>query len=324
MISIKQLLEPFRPSLLSAYKELTISSIPIIEDVNSHLNSTQGKQLRPLMTILTGLCCGLDDTLAADHPVFAAAAAIETLHASTLMHDDVIDNADIRRGVPSVRKQWGNKAAVLVGDFYLARIMQTFNKIDNKAVTSIIGDTVAQMSEGELLQLQHNGIYTDDNNTYLTIIEKKTAVFMAACCEVGAVFATGDERLRQHARRFGLNLGMAFQIRDDIIDYMPATVTGKPQGNDLCEGKCTLPLIHALKNSDDDTKKNILSLLKEKPLSDTNLKRLMDTVTHGGYLASAARVHDEYLECALEALQALPDNKYRAALAALTDNPITL
>lgn len=315
----EQLVAPLNIHFQSAYNRLTDSPLAIISEVNNHVHSTQGKQLRPLLTMLTACCCGLPLDVEADHPIFAITAAIETLHSSTLIHDDVVDNSDTRRGQPSVNSRWGNKVAVLVGDFYLAKVMQTLNKVDNKEITSIINDAVIQMSEGELLQQQHSGNYSADSDIYLAIIERKTASFMAACCQVGATFATSDKQLREQARLFGINIGLAFQIRDDILDYQPSSVSGKPQGNDLREGKCTLPLIYALSHSNDETKEKILTLLKKTPLSDTNIQTIIKMVDENGHLTSASKTLNHYLTLAHNALQKLPDNKYREALIELTE-----
>lgn len=315
----EQLVAPLNIHFLSAYQRLTSSTLPIINEVNSHVQATHGKQLRPLLTMLTACCCGFPLDAPADHPLFDVTAAIETLHTSTLIHDDVVDNSHTRRAKPSVNSLWGNKVAVLMGDFYLAKVMQTLNQVDNKEITAIINNAVIQMSEGELLQQQQSYSYNTDSDIYLAIIERKTASFMAACCKTGATFATDDPTLRNQAYLYGLNIGLAFQIRDDILDYMPATVTGKPQGNDLQEGKCTLPLILALSHSDLAAKEKILTLLKKTPLNDTNMKTIVETVIQGGHLDSAAAVLDNYLSLARQALQPLPDNPYRQALLNLTE-----
>lgn len=304
-------------NFLTAYKRLTDSFVPLVGEVNGYVQSTNGKQLRPQLTMLSACCCGLPSDIDADHPLFAITAAIEILHSSTLIHDDVVDNSDTRRGKPSVRSLYGNKVAVLMGDYYLAKVMQTLNKVDNKEITAIVSEAVIKMSEGELLQQQHNGIYMEESDIYMTIIEHKTASFMSACCQIGSTLATDDAMLRNQARLYGLNIGIAFQIRDDILDYMPESVTGKPQGNDLREGKCTLPLIYALKNS--NNKEKILALLKEKPLSDTNLHTVIDTVSQGGHLNQAANTLTLYIDRARKALEAFPHNSYRDSLYDITD-----
>lgn len=304
-------------NFIDAYKRLTDSVVPLVGEVNSYVQGTHGKLLRPKLAMLTACCCGLPTAIDANHPLFAISAAIELLHASTLIHDDVVDNSDTRRGKPSVKSLYGNKVAVLMGDYYLAKVMQTLNSVDNKEITAIISNAVIKMSEGELLQLQHNGTYAEDIDIYMKIIEYKTASFLSACCQIGSTLASSNAMLREQARLFGLNIGIAFQIRDDILDYMPQSLTGKPQGNDLREGKCTLPLIYALKKQ--DNKEKITSLLKEKPLSDTNLHSIIDTVSQGGHLNQAANTLTLYIDRARKALEAFPHNSYRDSLYDITD-----
>lgn len=311
---IEQLLAPHHVRFNEAYERLTDSPIKLIKEINRHVQGNNGKQLRPQMTILTALSCGLASDIPADHPIYDISAAIETLHASTLIHDDIIDDSDTRRGQPSVKHLWGNKVAVLAGDYYLAKVMQTLNRVDNKEITRIVDNAVTRMCEGELLQQQHNGIYSQESEIYMAIIERKTASFMSACCQVGATLATDEPELREKARQFGLNAGIAFQIRDDILDYMPTEVTGKPQGNDLREGRCTLPLIYALRDSDKDRRDKIVTILKEKELNDTNLQYIIGTVREFGGLERAAQSQEQYLDKARNALHDLPDNQYREAL----------
>ena len=342
---IEHLVAPLNANFLSAYQKLTDSPIALIKQINNHVHSNQGKQLRPLLTMLTAACCGFPLDADVNHTLFAVTAAIETLHASTLIHDDVVDNSDTRRGKPSINSLWDNKIAVLAGDFYLAKVMQTLNRVDKSEITAIINDAVIEMSEGELLQLSLSGKYNTDIDTYITIISKKTASFMAACCQTGATFATlerpsqapqelgsprGQKELEhqlcQQARLFGLNIGIAFQIRDDILDYMPTSVTGKPQGNDLVEGKCTLPLIFAVQRDlqspslvKGDLQSPLYILYNKAPLTDTNIKDIIQAVTDGGYLNQASTVLEQYLAKAREALNHLPDNQYRSALSRIVD-----
>lgn len=322
MSTFDQLVAPLFSHFTEAYNKLTDSIVPLVGEINSHVHTTNGKQLRPKLTMLTACCCGFPTDAPHNHPLFAIAAAIETLHASTLIHDDVVDNSDTRRGKPSVKSLWGNKVAVLVGDFYLAKVMQTLNSIDNKEITAIINDCVISMSEGELLQQQYCGTFNADSEIYMAIIERKTASFMAACCNAGATLSTNDLFLRKQAHLFGLNIGIAFQIRDDILDYMPSSVTGKPQGNDILEGKCTLPLIIALQESNIDTKEKLLSLLKKTPMSDTNLHLILDTIRQGGFLDKAKKYLNLYINKARNALNNLPDNPFRNAIYELTDKLI--
>lgn len=312
LTEITQLIAPLIPHYNAAQERLVDSDIAIIQEINRHLHRDNGKQFRPLLAMLTACCCGLPQDADADHPIFTIAAAIDTLHTSTLVHDDVVDEASIRRGLDTVNKVWNNKTAVLLGDYYLARVMDAVNSIDNKRVTQIINDTVTQMSEGELLQQQHCGHYDIDKADYFQIISRKTAVFIAACCQIGAILGGADTTQSNTAHLFGFNLGIAFQIRDDIIDFLPSQQTGKPQGNDLREHKVTLPLLLALRDS--RIRVSLLPLLEKEQLSDSDVKEITSTLESNGFLEQAAAVMHQYLDLATKDLQCLPCNIYREGL----------
>ncbi len=307
--------------LLSYYQatreELTHSDVPIINDINRHVMSQNGKQLRPILTFLSACCCGLPEETTPPHPIFNAVAAIETLHTSTLIHDDVVDESDVRRGNPTINHLWCNKTAVLIGDYYLALVMKTVNAINNKTITQIINHTVIQMSEGELLQQQYSGNYNTDKSVYYQIIRKKTALFMAACCKIGAVLATDRTDFHEEAYLFGENIGMAFQIRDDLLDFKPTQLSGKPQGNDIKEHKCTLPLIFALENN--SIRDKLLPLLTKNDISDNEISLITQILEQSNSIKKAEAVMHDYLGKAQQHLQHLPDNKYRDAIYKLTN-----
>ena len=307
-----QLIAPLIPHYRAAQEKMVGSDIAIIQEINRHLHSNNGKQFRPLLTLLTACCCGLPQDAEASHPVFTIAAAIDTLHTSTLVHDDVVDEACLRRGIATVNKIWNNKTAVLLGDFYLARVMDAVNSVDNKRVTQIINDTVMQMSEGELLQQQYCGEYAIGECEYYQIITRKTAIFMAACCQTGAILASDDASLANAAYHFGLNLGIAFQIRDDIIDFKPSQLTGKPQGNDLKEHKITLPLIIALRN--ENARAKVMPLLEKERITDSDVAEITEVLEANGYLRKAKREMIRHLCLAENELSCLPANVYREGL----------
>lgn len=313
---IESIVAPLTVHYLTAQQKLISSDIPIIAEINRHIQSKKGKQLRPLLTFLSALCCGLPSNAEQEHPIFTAVAAIETLHTSTLVHDDVVDESDIRRGEATVNKLWGNKTAVLLGDFYLAQVMHAINDIDDKRITRIFNDTVIQMSEGELMQQQFCGNYNTDKSIYFQIIKKKTALFLAACCKIGTTFVTDNTELQNAACLFGENLGMAFQIRDDILDFKPSQLSGKPQGNDLKEHKCTLPLILALES--DYNRKAILPILSKQDITDQDVANVNDIIQKDNTLQKAEAVLQDYLDKAEQHLMQLPDNSYRIAMHKLT------
>ncbi|MBP5189774.1 MAG: polyprenyl synthetase family protein [Bacteroidales bacterium] len=311
---IEELITPLLDNYRRAYYSLSASDIPIIDEINRHVRSKDGKQLRPVLALLTACCCGLPTDIDASHPLFKIAAAIETLHNSTLIHDDVIDESTLRRGIPTVNHLWGNKTAVLAGDYYLAQVMLAVNEVNRHTVTQTINQAVADMSIGELLQQQVCGKYDIEEKTYFDIIHRKTAVFMAASCNIGAIFATDDTSLHAAARQYGENIGMAFQIRDDLIDFLPSQRTGKPQGNDLREHKATLPLIMTLKQCNVNTKNEIIALLEKERLSDDDIATLTETITNGEGFKASQEIMNHYLEKASMAATLLPDNRFRKGL----------
>ncbi len=309
---LEKLVAPMTANFQTAQERLVGSEIPIITEINRHIQSKKGKQLRPLLTFLTARCCGMPDNLAENHPLFNAAAAIETLHTSTLIHDDVVDESDIRRGTATVNHRWGNKTAVLLGDYYLAVVMRAINDIDNKTLTHTINHTVIQMSEGELLQQQYCGNYDIDSSVYFQIIRKKTALFLASCCKTGALFATENPELLEAAYSFGENIGMAFQIRDDLLDFKPTALSGKPQGNDLKEHKCTLPLIFALQKT--ENRDIIIPILEKKEISDNDVSVISKIINNDNSIQKTSAILRDYLTKAELHLQYLPENKFREAM----------
>lgn len=329
-MEITRIEQPIKP-LLDRYnatcQELTQSDVRLINDVTQHVLSDRGKQIRPLLTLLSAACCGLPIDAPSRHPIFRAAAAIELIHNASLLHDDVIDESALRRGHTTVNQLWSNKVAVLMGDYYLSHVMRILFDIDNQAVTSLVNQAVIQMCEGEMLQQQCCGDLNTTIDTYTRIIRQKTAVLLSACCEIGALLTTDDSAMQASAAQFGLQLGIAFQIRDDLLDLMPSAATGKPQGNDLREGRITLPLILANKKNPICNNISIATLLQNK-LTDHDIQNLINHIASSGAMEEAVRIQQSYIDSALTHLHQLPASPYRDALADLanqlkTINPIT-
>jgi octaprenyl-diphosphate synthase len=216
-MTIAQLTQPIKPSFEAfqqEYRRRTQSTVPLLKEVEEYLDQFQGKQLRPLLVLLSAYACG---TVSNKH--ILAATVVELLHNATLMHDDVVDESSMRRGHDSVRHRWGNQVAVLCGDYYLAQAMDALHQIQDDAATDIVNSTVVTLCEGELKQLAHAG-HELDEATYLDIIGSKTASLLSACCELGACSLVADtpSPYRQAMRDFGYHYGLAFQIRDDMHD----------------------------------------------------------------------------------------------------------
>lgn len=226
------------------YKDALHSDNFLLDKIGRYTLKHKGKQLRPLFVFLSAKCFG-----EVNESTFRAATFIELLHSATLIHDDVVDDAAERRGFASINALYKNKIAVLAGDYLLSKGMMIALKNRDYQMLDMISETVKNMSEGEIFQLEKAKRFDISEDDYYQIIEKKTASLIASCCAIGAVSTGATPEQAQAMRQFGINAGIAFQIRDDIFDYQPNNHSGKGYGNDIREHKMTLPLIHILKNS---------------------------------------------------------------------------
>ena len=226
------------------YQDALHSDNSLLDRIGRYTLKHKGKQLRPLFVFLSAKCFG-----EVNESTFRAATFIELLHSATLIHDDVVDDAAERRGFASINAMYKNKIAVLAGDYLLSKGMMIALENRDYQMLDMISETVRNMSEGEIFQLEKAKKFDISEEDYYKIIEKKTAALIASCCAIGAVSAGATPEQIEALRQFGINAGTAFQIRDDIFDYQPYNHSGKGYGNDICEHKMTLPLIHLLKNS---------------------------------------------------------------------------
>jgi octaprenyl-diphosphate synthase len=248
-----------------------------------------------------------------------AAVALELMHTASLLHDDVVDEAKERRGNPSVYAQWGNKTAILSGDYLLAASFLVITGISNAKIWSILANVGKLLAEGELLQLNKADGETVSETHYFKVIERKTATLFSACTEVGAISAGADNEKIKRMREFGENLGIGFQIKDDIFDYSDSNVIGKPTGNDLREGKITLPLIYALKASSESERKDILLKIQSISTNESHIAEIQQFARDKGGIQYAEEKMAHYKNKALEALSSFPDNEEKDALIAILD-----
>jgi octaprenyl-diphosphate synthase len=306
-------LDHFRTYFRAAMK----NRVFLLDQVVQYLLRQKGKQLRPMLVLLTARACG-----GVTESSYRAAALVELLHTATLVHDDVVDEADRRRGMFSINALWKNKVAVLLGDFLLSRGLLL--ALDNKEyeLLHIVSDAVRRMSEGELLQIEKARKLDIDEATYFSIISDKTASLIAACTSCGAHSAGVDDSTRAAMNRFGQELGMAFQIRDDLFDFGVKDV-GKPLGIDLQEKKMTLPLIHALSASDAAERKRIMRIVRQKKKSRTDVETVAAFVQQARGIDYARRTMHDYADRALAELETLPATDAREALADLVRYTIT-
>lgn len=266
-----------------------------------------GKMLRPVLVMLSAAVCG---NVVAD--TYNTAIAVELLHTATLFHDDVVDNAATRRGLMSLNARWGNKSAVLIGDCLLAQAIAHLTRNKNHEIVSDILDAAISMGSGELSQMRNAAMANASEDAYLEIIRNKTAVLLSACCKTGAKTVCAEQNKFEALAAYGLNLGMAFQMRDDMLDYGTAEI-GKPLCADINEGKFTLPLIAHLNTLGDSMKKEVVSDIKAR----RNLDCIANEVRCGKGMEYTERAIQNYTNLAIRQLDALEPSETRTALEQL-------
>jgi octaprenyl-diphosphate synthase len=285
------------------------SRIPLLKIILNYIFRRKGKQMRPLLVFLSAK---LNGTIG--EPTFVAATFIELLHTASLVHDDVVDDASERRGALSINALWNSKIAVLVGDYMLSKgllISIEKNRVD---MLEIVSEAVKSMTEGELLQLQKARKLNISEDDYFRVISNKTAALIGACTACGARSVTSDPDIIQLMKDFGETLGIAFQIRDDLLDYEGNGLTGKAHGNDIKERKITLPLIHALEKSPLTERKHILSIVKKKKKSKSEINEVIKFVGENGGMEYAELKMNQYCDKALAILDSYPDSEVKNSL----------
>lgn len=287
------------------------SKVKLLDHITNYIVKRKGKQMRPMFVFLTaGVSGGVTESS------YRGAALIELLHTATLVHDDVVDDANYRRGFFSVNALWKNKIAVLVGDYLLSRGLLLSVDNGDFELLRIVSQAVREMSEGELLQIAKARKLDITEEVYYKIIRQKTASLIASCCAVGAATSGAEKDLIEKMRDFGEKVGMAFQIKDDLFDYGEDEI-GKPVGIDIKEKKMTLPLIYALNNASWLDKKRIIYLIRNKNEDKKSVNEVIDFVKASGGLQYATEVMKQYFEDALQILREFPESDYRDSLEGL-------
>jgi octaprenyl-diphosphate synthase len=311
-VDVSSIITPVRTELAAFeahFREAMRSNVGLVDTVVRYVVRRKGKRVRPALVLLSAQATG-----GISERTYRGAALVELLHTATLVHDDVVDDAEKRRGLASINAVWKNKVAVLMGDYILARgLLLSLSGRDYDLLHSS-SEAVRRMSEGELLQIQKSRQMNTDEETYYRIIGDKTASLLAACCEIGARSATDDETVITRMRDYGENIGMAFQIRDDLLDYLSTERTlGKPIGGDLKEKKLTLPLIHALRTAKRSAGRRVLRLLRNG-VGRREINEIVSFVeAHGGTAYARTRA-DHYRDAALACLADLPASDAVASL----------
>jgi octaprenyl-diphosphate synthase len=296
------------------FKKSIRSKVGLVDLVAKYIIRQKGKKVRPLLVLLSAKIIG-----EVNERSYRGAVLVELLHTATLVHDDVVDNANKRRGVWSINALFKNKVAVLMGDYLLSRGLMI--AVDGKDFDflGVITNTVKRMSEGELLQIQKTRKLDIDEETYFRVISDKTASLLETCCEIGALSATDNPEYHQAMKQFGQSIGMAFQIRDDILDYEGTLkMMGKPVGGDIKEKKITLPLIYSLNQVSKKEAAHIRKLIKNGSKND-DVKEVIKFVRENGGIEYALETAKSYSNKAKESLKILPDSQSKVALEALVD-----
>lgn len=290
------------------------SSTPLLNKILRYVLKQKGKQIRPLFVLLSAKCHG-----EINENTYRAAAFIELLHTATLIHDDVVDDSDKRRGLFSLNALWKNKIAVLVGDYLLSKgmILALENK-DHQMLESI-SETVKSMSEGEIYQMEKARRMDITEEDYYDIIKRKTASLIASCCVLGALSVNADEIQVERMKQFGTSVGIAFQIKDDIFDYQTNNKTGKPVGNDIQEHKMTLPLIHLLNISDRSERRAIIRSIKYHSDEPKVCAKIINKVQENHCIDYAEGKMNDFVEDAISHLSEIKDSEALTSLKNLVE-----
>ena len=306
--SISEEMQKFEPY----FRNMMKSKVPLLSIITNYIIRRKGKQMRPMFVFLSAKLNG-----EINHSSYNAAALIELLHTATLIHDDVVDEAYERRNFFSINALWKNKIAVLTGDFLLAKGLMLSIEEKEFDLLKIVSDSVKEMSEGELLQIEKSRKLNITEEVYFEIIRKKTATLISSCCAAGAKSVGVSDDIVEKMKLFGNYVGIAFQIKDDIFDYQSKNLIGKPTGNDIKEKKLTLPLIYVLDNASNSDRKKYLSIVKRHNNNSEKVKEVIDFVVENGGLDYSQKKMMEYIQKAMNILSDFPESAAKKSLSDL-------
>lgn len=302
---IQQEMAAFEPKFREAMK----SRVALLDRITYYIVRRKGKQLRPMLVFLTAKMHG-----EVNESTYRGASLIELMHTATLVHDDVVDDSNMRRGFFSINALWKNKVAILVGDYLLSKVLLLAVDHEEHQLLKLVSTAVREMSEGELLQIEKARRLDIDESIYFEIIRQKTASLICSCCGVGTASVGASPETVEKMGKFGEWLGIAFQIKDDLFDYESVNKTGKPTGIDIKEQKMTLPLIYALNSADKSERKRIIRIVKKHHDNPKKVAEVMDFVKQSGGIEYAIQKMEEYRNKALEILHPYPESEYKAAM----------
>ena len=314
--TLKQITHPVSDDLAefrTFYKQALRTDVFVLDKIVQYLLRQKGKEIRPTLVFMSARLFG-----DVSQRSYVAATMIELLHTATLIHDDVVDDAEVRRGFLSINKVWKNKASVLLGDFLLSKGLLTALDYDEFKLLKVLSKAVKSMSEGELRQFKAARLFNMDEEYYFKVISQKTASLIAACCECGAISTTDDPDHHQKMHDIGMCTGIAFQIRDDLFDYGVDDI-GKPKRNDIRERKITLPFIKALENASTMETIRIRYLMRKRNKKQKDIDKIVSFVHEKGGMEYARSIMNDYASQALSKLATLPQSKDRQAFEDLIE-----
>ena len=302
-------------SLLDQEIEKQLSSdIELINNISQYIVNSGGKRIRPLIVLLSARACGASDL----DRIVKAAAMIEFIHTATLLHDDVVDNSDSRRGIKTAHQSFGNESTILVGDFLYSRAFQIMVQINHMGIMEVMSDATNTIAEGEVLQLINSGNPKINKEQYLEVIYRKTGKLFEAAMVVGGLLSNQSQTVLNTLQLFGKELGMAYQIVDDVLDYSSSfEIMGKDVGDDLAEGKVTLPMIYTLERAMPDMQEMIGQAILNK--DSKNADKIIGSIQSTGSIASSVNDAKEKTEFALHSIQSLDNSKYKTAMTNLAE-----
>lgn len=314
--------EAYREELLGVEDQVRKnldSSVALVNTVAAHILSSGGKRIRPLFVLLCAKLCGYPG-----HDHLLLGSLVEFIHTATLLHDDVVDDADVRRGRRAARKVWGNQISILVGDYLYSRAICQIVEFRNQSINEALSEACRKMAEGEVLQLYYNGNPLMPESEYLRIIEHKTAGLIAASCKIGSVVGGATEEQQEALFRFGQRLGIAFQLADDTLDYAAnGDQLGKALGQDLRQGKATLPLLHLLQHCSEHDRQMIKDRMETRTLSEEDLRRLLSLMQEYGSIAYSMDRARAFVAAAKRDLDSFEDGPPKRALSIAADYMVT-
>lgn len=316
-VSLKQIQKPFKAEMVAYnnhFKKVMSSDIKLIDTIVKYIVKHKGKNLRPLLVVMSGKLCGIPT-----ENTYITASIVEMLHSATLIHDDVVDEAKLRRGFPSVNAAWKNKIAVLIGDYLLSKCLISGTETGSLDVMRILADSAKRLSKGELKQIEKSKTLNITEEEFFKMISNKTGALIGAACELGAITTSNKKEDRRNLRSFGESIGTAFQIRDDLLDYYGSQkLIGKPTGNDFKDKKITLPLIHSFQHAP----KAEISLIKKKikkGVKKKEIKEIIDFAERYNGIKYAQKKLDHYAIRAKKSISGYPAGEIKTSMLSFVD-----